>query len=430
MNQEQSVLTHPLAQDTNQKAANAWRGWTVVAGICVMLMVTTGFGFYALGLYISTLNKQLGFSVSAMSGATALFFVTAGLTGVGVARLLRNFDPRPIVAVGGLVAGGALFSLGRVTQLWQVYLVYMVFGIGYGCNGLVISTTLVSRWFERQRAVALSIASTGLSLGGVLLTPLARRWLAELPLHTATSRIAVVYVVGTIPAALLFLRPWPARFGLGVDGKPATLLAAGETAPIATGMTFEHALQRREFWALTIAFVFALSAQVGAIAQLFKLSQDRIGNDSQAGRAVSLLALCSVTGRLIGSVVLPRIGNRRFTLICLAFQASGIFLLAFAKGSVAIYGSVVLFGFMLGNVLLLHPLLLASAFGVRDYPRIYGRSQLFTMSGVAAGPFVYGWLHDFGGGYRSAYLVGAAVSFLGAAVYITGGGTGHALEAL
>jgi MFS family permease len=357
-----------------------------------------------------------------------LFFVTAGLTGVAVARLLRTVDPRPIVVAGGLVAGGALFSLGRVTQLWQVYLVYLLFGIGYGCNGLVISTTLVSRWFERQRAVALSIASTGLSLGGVLLTPIARRWLAELALPTATSRIAVVYVVGTIPAALLFLRPWPARFGLGVDGKPATLLAAGETAPIAAGITFENALARREFWALTVAFVLALSAQVGAIAQLFKLSQERIGSDSQAGRAVSLLALCSVSGRLIGSVVLPKIGNRRFTLVCLAFQASGIFLLAFAKGSMAIYGSVALFGFMLGNVLLLHPLLLAAAFGVRDYPRIYGRSQLFTMVGVAAGPFIYGWLHDFGGGYRSAYLAGAAISFLGAVVYITGGGTGHALE--
>ncbi len=428
MNQEQSLPTAHLAHVANEKAPNAWRGWTVVVGICIMLMVTTGFGFYALGLYISTLNKQLGFSVSAMSGATALFFITAGLTGVLVARLLRNFDPRPIVVAGGLVAGGALFCLGRVTELWQVYLVYLVFGIGYGCNGLVISTTLVSRWFERQRAVALSIASTGLSLGGVLLTPLARRWLADFPLDTAMSRIAVVYAVGTIPSALLFLRPWPARFGLGVDGKPAALLAKGETAPIATGISFENALTRREFWALTIAFVLALSAQVGAIAQLFKLSQERIGNDAQAGRAVSLLALCSVAGRLIGSVVLPKVGNRPFTLICLAFQSSGIFLLVFAKGSVAVYGSVVLFGFMLGNVLLLHPLLLASAFGVRDYPRIYGRSQLFTMVGVAAGPFVYGWLHDFGGGYRSAYLVGAAVSFLGAAVYFAGGGTGHALE--
>jgi MFS family permease len=400
----------------------------VVAGICVMLMVTTGFGFYGLGLYISTLNKQLGFSVSAMSGATALFFVTAGLTGVGVARLLRNVDPRPIVVIGGLIAGAALFFLGQVTQLWQVYLVYTVFGIGYGCNGLVISTTLVSRWFERQRAIALSIASTGLSLGGVALTPLARRWLGELPLHSATARIAVVYVVGTIPAAVLLLRPWPARFGLGVDGKPAAVLAEGEATPMATGIAFEQALARREFWALTIAFVLALSAQVGAIAQLFKLSQERIGNDAQAGRAVSLLALCSVTGRLVGSVVLPKIGNRRFALICLAFQAAGILLLAFARGTFAIYGSVALFGLMLGNVLLLHPLLLAAAFGVRDYPRIYGRSQLFTTSGVAAGPFLYGWLHDFGGGYRIAYLVGAAVSFLGVAVYATGGGSGHALE--
>ncbi len=408
-------------------ALNAWRGWSVIAGLCVMLMVTTGFGFYGLGLYISTLNKQLGFSISAMSGATALFFVVAGLTGVGVARLLRTVDPRPIVVAGALIAGGALFLLGRVTQLWQVYVVYLIFGMGYACNGLVISTTLVARWFEKQRAVALSIASTGLSFGGVVLTPLARRWLAELDLPVATSRIGLVYVLGAVPATLLLLRPWPGRYGLGVDGKPATVLAAGEIAPIRAGLSFEDAIKRREFWALTFSFVLCLSAQVGGIAQLFKLSQERIGNDGLAGRAVSLLALCSVTGRLLGSVALPKIGNRRFALGTLVFQSVGITLLAFAHGSTAIYGSVVLFGFMLGNVLLLHPLLLAAAFGVRDYARVYGRSQLFTMSGVAAGPFVYGWLHDFGGGYRTSYLVGAAISFVGTMIYVKAGGTGHAL---
>ncbi len=414
-------------EPTAPNASDAWRGWSVVAGLCVMLMVTTGFGFYGLGLYISTLNKQLGFSISAMSGATALFFVVAGLTGVGVARLLRTVDPRPIVVAGALIAGGALFFLGRVTQLWQVYAVYLIFGMGYACNGLVISTTLVARWFEKQRAVALSIASTGLSLGGVVLTPLARRWLADLDLPVATSRIGLVYVVGSVPATLLLLRPWPGRYGLGVDGQPAMVLAVGETEPIRSGLTFEAAIKRREFWALTLSFVLCLSAQVGGIAQLFKLSQERIGNDALAGRAVSLLALCSVIGRLLGSVALPRIGNRTFALGTLVFQSLGITLLAFAHGSMAVYGSVVLFGFMLGNVLLLHPLLLASAFGVRDYARVYGRSQLFTMSGVAAGPFVYGWLHDFGGGYRTSYLVGAAISFVGTMIYVKGGGTGHAL---
>jgi MFS family permease len=399
----------------------------VVAGLCVMLMVTTGFGFYGLGLYISTLNKQLGFSVAAMSGATAVFFVVAGLGGVGVARMLRTVDPRPIVAFGALIAGAALFLLGRVTQLWQVYVVYLIFGIGYAANGLVISTTLVARWFEKQRAVALSIASTGLSFGGVVLTPLARRWLADLPLPTATSRIALVYVLGAIPATVLLLRPWPARYGLGVDGNPAAVLADGETAPLRAGLSFESAIKRREFWALTLAFVLCLAAQVGGIAQLFKLSQERIGNDAMAGRAVSLLALCSVSGRLLGSVALPKIGNRRFALGTLLFQSVGITLLAFAQGSTAVYGSVALFGFMLGNVLLLHPLLLASAFGVRDYARVYGRSQLFTMSGVAAGPFIYGWLHDFGGGYRTSYLVGAAISFVGTTIYLKAGGTGDPL---
>jgi MFS family permease len=433
MNQEQatqSILSDlpEAAEPTVSNEHKSWRGWSVVAGLCVMLMVTTGFGFYGLGLYISTLNKELGFSVSAMSGATAVFFVVAGLGGVGVARLLRTVDPRPIVVAGALIAGGALFLLGRVTQLWQVYVVYLIFGIGYAANGLVISTTLVARWFEKQRAVALSIASTGLSFGGVVLTPLARRWLADLPLPTATSRIGLVYVLGAIPATLLLLRPWPARYGLGVDGKPATILADGETAPIRSGLSFESAIKQREFWALTVAFVLCLAAQVGGIAQLFKLSQERIGNDGMAGRAVSLLALCSVSGRLLGSVALPKIGNRRFALGTLLFQSVGITLLAFAQGRTGVYGSVALFGFMLGNVLLLHPLLLASAFGVRDYARVYGRSQLFTMSGVAAGPFIYGWLHDFGGGYRTSYLVGAAISFLGTVIYVKGGGTGHALE--
>lgn len=235
-------------------------------------------------------------------------------------------------------------------------------------------------------------------------------------------------MLGAIPATVLLLRPWPARYGLGVDGNPAAVLAEGEIAPLRAGLSFGSAIKRREFWALTLAFVLCLAAQVGGIAQLFKLSQERIGNDAMAGRAVSLLAVCSVSGRLLGSVALPRIGNRRFAIGTLLFQSVGITLLAFAQGSTAVYGSVALFGFMLGNVLLLHPLLFASAFGVRDYARVYGQSQLFTMSGVAAGPFIYGWLHDFGGGYRTSYLVGATISFVGTTISLKGGGTGQAVR--
>ena len=80
-----------------------------------------------------------------------------------------------------------------------------------------------------------------------------------------------------------------------------------------------------------------------------------------------------------------------------------------------------LFGATIGNILMLQPLLVAERFGVRDYPRIFSRSQFVTMLGTASGPLLLGWLHDVAGGYRTSYLVAAGCSVTGAAVLTTGG---------
>ena len=48
-------------------------------------------------------------------------------------------------------------------------------------------------------------------------------------------------------------------------------------------------------------------------------------------------------------------------------------------------GVALFFGATVGNLLMLQPLLLAEAFGVREYPRIY-LSQLLSTLGVAPGP--------------------------------------------
>ena len=42
-----------------------------------------------------------------------------------------------------------------------------------------------------------------------------------------------------------------------------------------------------------------------------------------------------------------------------------------------------IFGFTVGNLLMLQPLMLAQAFGVMDYPKIFSFSQAVTTVGVA-----------------------------------------------
>jgi predicted MFS family arabinose efflux permease len=95
-------------------------------------------------------------------------------------------------------------------------------------------------------------------------------------------------------------------------------------------------------------------------------------------------------------------------------QGVSLAILAGASSAGALLAGSVLFGATVGNTLMLQPLLIAEAFGVRDYARIYSLNLLWTTLGVAGGPFVLGLIHDATGGYTSAYVVAAILSLVGA----------------
>lgn len=395
-------------------------GWVIVAAVFIQLTFAAGLTFYGLPLFLNTLTKQRGFSVFEVSLATSTFWVASGFTGVVVARLLARFDPRLFVVAGALVASVCMVLIGRLTKLWQLYPVYALFGAGFTCTAVLVANTVITRWFHRRRSVALSIATTGLSVGGITLTPIAARLLKDHTLPSAMTTIAVMFFLGVVVIPVLALRPDPSRMGLAPDGDPVVVTTA---APIAPGLPFAAAIRSLAFTAITAAFALGLLGQVGGISQLVKLANERAG-ESTGAKVVSLLAACSVMGRLAGGAIVSRFSSYRFAICALTIQASGLSVLAFAQSTATIYAGAVLFGLGVGNVLLLHPLLLAEVFGVRDYPRIYGRSAIFVAAGNAFGPLSMGWLRDHGGGYRSAYLLAAGLNIVGLAVYVARGASG------
>jgi MFS family permease len=86
------------------------------------------------------------------------------------------------------------------------------------------------------------------------------------------------------------------------------------------------------------------------------------------------------------------------------------------------------FGITIGNLLMLQPLLIAEAFGVRDYARIYSRSQFVSTLGVAFGPLLLGVVHDAQDGYALAYTLAGALSVGGALLLVRAGPTDTAAE--
>ncbi|MEO6570125.1 MAG: MFS transporter, partial [Ilumatobacteraceae bacterium] len=347
-----------------QLRADRFPGWRVVTGCFIVLTVSSGLGFYGLAVYLNALSNERGWDISALSLATTFFFFVGGFVGVWAARLIVRHDVRIVVAAGGVIGGAALALLGRVTHQWQLFVVYGVFAVGWAMAGLVPMTTVVTRWFHRRRSVALSVASTGLSAGGILITPGAKWLLDHQGLRAGTPWLGLVFVVGIVPVTFWLIDPDPAASGWLPDGDR---IDPDVDAPVPTGTPYREAIRSRFFLGVTIGYILALGSQVGGIQQLVKLVEERTTADT-AALATLVLAATSVVARLVGGRIIMSTPMIPFTAALAAFQMVALVSLGFAGTSPFIFISIVLFGATIGNILMLQPLLIAEKFGVRDYP--------------------------------------------------------------
>ena len=405
-------VASPTPSPSQEGKTPIFYGWYIVVGALVVMTVSAGFGFYNLSVYLAAFVNERGFSVGYTSAATAVFFVSSGISGMAVGWLIEKFDPRWTIAVGALISALVMSTAGWVTELWQLYCFYALFGMGYSACALLPCTTLVARWFERRRSVALSVASTGLSLGGILLTPLSARMIETMGLGGAAPWLGVGLFLGIVPVSVLLFRPSPASMGLAPDGDPPHDASLG-TPPLVKGVPYQVAIKSRFFVFSTMAFMASMMAQVGSIAHQFSLVVGRSGDRETAALAVSIMAGASIAGRLLGGWALPHISSRIFMATLLVGQALTLALYAYAVTPTTMLMVAAMFGLTVGNLLMMQPLLMAEAFGTRAYGRIFSTSQLFTTMGVASGPAVYGLVYEAAGGYEASFLYGAAASLLG-----------------
>lgn len=397
----------------------AFPGWKVVAACFVLLTTSAGLGFYGLAVYLNTFSRELDWQVSSVSLATTVFFLVSGIAGVFVAQLIERIDARIVVCAGAVVGAISLSLFGQITQKWQLYVVYVIYAIGWSAAGLVTASTIVTRWFQTRRAVALSIASTGLSAGGIIITPLVKWLLDDRGLAGAAPWLAGVWLLGVVPLTLLWLKPDPARLGWHPDGVRVT---SGGPPPTIHGTPYSEAVITRFFLAVTIGYVMVLGSQVGAIQQLVKLVEERTDRGT-ATLATTVLAATSVVARLLGGRLVDRVGTLRLAFVLAGLQSLGMVVLAFAETTILAFAGIIILGSTIGTILMMQPLLISERFGVRDYPRIFSRTQLYTTFGTAGGPLLLGWLRDSAGGYRTSYIVAGGFSLAGAIVLRSSGPT-------
>lgn len=400
----------------------------VVSSLVILLLISGG-AYYSLPVYLQHLTSERGLPLGAVSAGTGVVFVVGSLVGLATARLVNRIDPRPVIAGGGLVAGISVFAVGQVTQVWQVYLADGGMGIAFVALGTAPANVAVLRLTPAgSRAATLAVSSMGISLGGVVISPIAA-WLIEATSFSEATALlgAVVAVVVVVTVVLLMPASPPSRRPPAEEAVAEEELAEGEGHVRAAGwaesrlvdVSFARAVRSATLWLIIATMMAFLAAQIGSVAHLVRLCTER--GLGVSGVVVSVVTASAVAARFIGSAAMRRVRLWTWCVVVFAVEVAALVVLGFARSDLWLLVGAVMLGLSVGNAPLISPLVMLEAFGMSDYAEIVAVQQITVSLGQAVGPVLISVVHDATGGYAGGYLAAAGLNVLAVGLGIASG---------
>jgi sugar phosphate permease len=402
-------------------------GWYVAIACGLMMWVTVGVGYYGLSTFLRPLEDEHDWSAGVVSGASGLFFVVSGISAFVVGPKNDRRGPKRMMAIGAILTGASAAAVGFVETIWQLYLVYAVMALAYGMGAAVAVGSIMAKWFIHHRAKAISLSSTGVSLGGATLVPLGTYLIGEGGLRLGAPILGAMVVAVALPVLWLAVVADPADMGLQADGPGGPDAVRPERRSRVQLHTQYRTWTRVEarrttsFWAVLVGFAFALATQTAVLIHQLSFLQDddKLGSRSAAALAVTVTTVGSIIARLIvGQLIADRADKRLMTVVLFVGHATAVLLYTAASGPLAIYAVALLFGVTIGNVYMMMSLLTAEIFGILSFGTVYGVISLGGQLGSGAGLIFIGWAHDITDGYTVPFVVLAGLNLV-AAIIIT-----------
>ena len=388
-------------------------GWYIVAAGFGIEALIGALMFHAYGAYVVLLRDEFGWSKTLLSAAFAMARAESGIFGPIQGWLTDRFGPRVLIRTGMVILGLGLILFSFIRSPVTFFITFFLMAVGSSLGGyLPIGVSLVS-WFRRRRALALSISSSGMAVGGVLvqfvalaMTSWGWRW-------TAFASGVLVLLVGIPLAQVVRHRPEP--YGFVPDGGvlPETP-STRRRPPTTVDFTAREAMRTRSFWFIAIGHGAALLVVSAVMVHLIVHMTERLGYTLQQGASVlALMTVVQLTAQLGGGWVGDRFSKRAIVVACMAAHAAGLLLVAHATA----FWMVALFGLLHGAAWGIRGPLMsairADYFGAASFGTITGFSSMVVMLGMMGGPLVAGIIADRTGSYVTGFQVLSALALSG-----------------
>jgi MFS family permease len=379
---------------------NRW--WVVLASVCGLVVGSGAINIFAFGVFLKPVTDELGIGRGVFSSAVAINGLLTAVACPVLGWLIDRYGTRRVMIPGILMFAAAVACYGLMPAS-PIFLIFVIFGLTGFVGGVqtpIPYAATVAQWFDRNRGLALGIATAGVGLGVAIVPQLSAFLINHFGWRVAYFGLAAAIVLLAWLPVALFVRPPP---GLAEAAARKGNVALTESLP---GIELGHAIKGSwRFWALTIAFFLAVMAINGTLTHVVVLLTDRGIPLQVATGALSVAGLAIIFGRILSGWCLDRYWGPYVAIVFFIIPMIGIALLGSGTGGVIPLLGAVLCGMGIGAEIDLMAFFVSRYFGLKAYGKIYGVIFAIFNLGTGLGPALSGWSFQMYHSYIPVFVV-------------------------
>ena len=377
-----------------------------VVGLCFLLNTLARGCGEIFAVFYGPLLAEFGWSRAATSGIYSVFMIAIAISGPIVGALFDRYGGRAVYVIGLLTYGAGFLIASRMTELWQAWLgLGLMGGFGATATGMTPATGLISRWFERSMAFAVSFAYSGFAFGAMLLAPATGLMIEAGGWRWTYEVIGIALLgLGVLVAAL----PWR-RIGQGI--RPA--------APRRSLLPDRAIFADPAFWGLFVIFFVTSVATYAVQVQLVVYLEDAGYSRLTATFVYGSNSMVSIAGIIGGGWLADRFGQRVTATGAYTMTIIGVLALAglsWGPSPLFLGVFVLCFGGAMGSRGPVISSLTARLFQ-GQVGAVFGLVTIGLGLGGAFGAWVAGWLYEVTGSYAAGQGVAIAAAATGITVF-------------
>ena len=391
-------------------------GWYIVATCFFIAFLTVGVR-NAFGIFVIPMSEEFGWTRTTISLAAASGFLINGITQPFLGHLFDRIGGRRVIVVG-LVLIGIFTLLLSLTFHILFMLVVFSFLLSTALSGPSLTNTmaLISKWFKRRRATAISINTVGTSIGGLILVPFAMYFLQATGWRMTWLILGLLILLLAVPLALLFIRENPEALGLLPDGdKEYQEQAEYEKREDRLGeFEVDHwikSFRSAPMWQLSAAYVVC-GVTTGMISTHFvPFAIERGISPGKAALIFGLMMGLNSLGGIGAGVLSDKFGRKNVLAAVYLLRGIGYVMLVCIPSSLGMWAFAVAAGFSWVASVPLTSALTADVYGLRVLATISGITFLCHQVGSFIMVLLAGVLFDLTGSYTLPFAIAGSLLF-------------------